>query len=82
MPVGVDLTAEGQNIVRICAELYVVSTVPNLKFSVLVRAMKGPRKDVAALRKLNLLQRTSRLINVVSIDGPISREVGCRCADT
>jgi hypothetical protein len=45
-----------------------------LELSVLVRAMEGPREDVTVLRELNLPQRTSRLIDVVSVDGRYHRD--------
>jgi hypothetical protein len=70
-----DLSAEGQHVVGIGAELHVVPADPTLQFAMLMGAMESSRDDVADLRDLDLFERTSGLAHVVGVDGPVAREV-------
>ena len=71
-----DLSAEGQHIVCIGAELHVVAADPALQLAMLMGAMEGSRDDVADLRDLDLFERASGLAHVVGVDGPVAGEVG------
>lgn len=73
-----DIASEGEYIVCIGAELYVVSADPTLQFAMLMWPMECPRDDVADLRNLDLFERTSGLVCVVGVNGPVAGEVGRR----
>lgn len=73
-----DLSSKGQHVVGIGAELHMVSVDPALQFSMLMGAVEGSGDDVAHLRDLDLFERTSGLVRVVGVDGPVAREVSRR----
>lgn len=65
-----DFPAEREHTAGVGAELHVVPLHPSLQLSVLMRPVKAARKNVAALRELDTLERTARLMSVLRKDGP------------
>jgi len=71
-----NLSAEGEDVVGIGAELDMVAADPALKFAMLMRTVESSRDDVAGLDDLDLFERASGLVRVVGVDGPVAGEVG------
>ena len=68
-----DFPAEGKYIAGIRAELNMIAIDKALHLAMLMRPVEGARDNVALLHNLNRLQRASRLIRVIGVNGPGSR---------
>jgi len=71
-----NLATERKNVVCVGTEYDVVVVDPALELAMLVRSPEGARYDVTVLAYLDGLERASRLVDVVGLDGPVAGDVG------
>jgi len=68
-----NFSAKGEYLVCIRAEFNMIASDHALHLAMLIGPVEGTGEDVALLHDLNRLQRASRPIGVICIDGPVAR---------